>query len=144
MHGTPRIPVQVRSLSGSLATVVQQRAETFPPMHFAFAPQHTRARADQHIVQTLVVALAIVLFTKTLVIDEHGCYDPSDFNDGLLLGLRYVNGTDKNWASAFANRRPHRCEQWRLLDPNWTMFSITWTTHFFPNTQRCNEERPEG
>jgi DNA invertase Pin-like site-specific DNA recombinase len=26
--------------------------------------------------------------TATLVIDEDGCYDPSDFNDGLLLGLK--------------------------------------------------------
>jgi DNA invertase Pin-like site-specific DNA recombinase len=26
--------------------------------------------------------------TQTLVIDEDGCYDPSDFNDGLLLGLK--------------------------------------------------------
>ena len=25
---------------------------------------------------------------QTLVIDEDGCYDPSDFNDGLLLGLK--------------------------------------------------------
>jgi len=23
-----------------------------------------------------------------LVIDEDGCYDPADFNDGLLLGLK--------------------------------------------------------
>jgi hypothetical protein len=26
--------------------------------------------------------------TRTLLIDEDGCYDPSDFNDGLLLGLK--------------------------------------------------------
>jgi len=26
--------------------------------------------------------------TETLVIDEDGCYDPADFNDGLLLGLK--------------------------------------------------------
>src|SRR5437764_13202295 len=26
--------------------------------------------------------------TQTLVIDEDGCYDPRDFNDGLLLGLK--------------------------------------------------------
>jgi DNA invertase Pin-like site-specific DNA recombinase len=26
--------------------------------------------------------------TATLVIDEDGCYGPSDFNDGLLLGLK--------------------------------------------------------
>jgi DNA invertase Pin-like site-specific DNA recombinase len=27
-------------------------------------------------------------FTATLVIGEDGCYDPSDFNDGLFLGLK--------------------------------------------------------
>jgi len=26
--------------------------------------------------------------TQTLVVDEDGCYDPADFNDGLLLGLK--------------------------------------------------------
>ena len=26
--------------------------------------------------------------TRTLVIDEDGCYDPGDFNDGLLLGIK--------------------------------------------------------
>jgi DNA invertase Pin-like site-specific DNA recombinase len=26
--------------------------------------------------------------TSTLIIDEDGCYDPADFNDGLLLGLK--------------------------------------------------------
>jgi len=26
--------------------------------------------------------------TSTLAIDEDGCYDPADFNDGLLLGLK--------------------------------------------------------
>lgn len=32
--------------------------------------------------------LELCAFTATLVIDEDGCYDPSDFNDGLLLGLK--------------------------------------------------------
>src|SRR5215831_18676347 len=31
--------------------------------------------------------LELCAFTQTLVIDEDGCYDPADFNDGLLLGL---------------------------------------------------------
>ena len=31
--------------------------------------------------------LELCAFTSTLVIDEDGCYDPADFNDGLLLGL---------------------------------------------------------
>jgi hypothetical protein len=29
--------------------------------------------------------------TDTLVIDEDGCYNPADFNDGLLLGA------EKTW-----------------------------------------------
>src|ERR1700751_3564285 len=32
--------------------------------------------------------LELCALTTTLVIDEDGCYDPSDFNDGLLLGLK--------------------------------------------------------
>src|SRR3984893_5960583 len=32
--------------------------------------------------------LQLCALTQTLVIDEDGCYDPSDFNEGLLLGLK--------------------------------------------------------
>ena len=32
--------------------------------------------------------LELCALTETLVIDEDGCYDPADFNDGLLLGLK--------------------------------------------------------
>src|SRR6266571_8233334 len=32
--------------------------------------------------------LQLCALTTTLVIDEDGCYDPADFNDGLLLGLK--------------------------------------------------------
>jgi DNA invertase Pin-like site-specific DNA recombinase len=32
--------------------------------------------------------LELCAFTGTLVIDADGCYDPADFNDGLLLGLK--------------------------------------------------------
>src|ERR1700731_3044219 len=32
--------------------------------------------------------LELCALTATLVIDEDGCYDPSDFDDGLLLGLK--------------------------------------------------------
>ncbi len=32
--------------------------------------------------------LELCALTRTLVIDEDGCYDPADFNDGLLLGLK--------------------------------------------------------
>ena len=32
--------------------------------------------------------LELCALTHTLVIDADGCYDPADFNDGLLLGLK--------------------------------------------------------
>src|SRR5450631_2651943 len=32
--------------------------------------------------------LELCALTDTLVIDADGCYDPADFNDGLLLGLK--------------------------------------------------------
>jgi len=32
--------------------------------------------------------LELCALTHTLVIDADGCYDPGDFNDGLLLGLK--------------------------------------------------------
>jgi DNA invertase Pin-like site-specific DNA recombinase len=32
--------------------------------------------------------LELCALTATLVIDEDGCYDPADFNDGLVLGLK--------------------------------------------------------
>ncbi len=32
--------------------------------------------------------IEISALTKTLVVDEDGCYDPSDFNDALLIGLK--------------------------------------------------------
>jgi DNA invertase Pin-like site-specific DNA recombinase len=35
--------------------------------------------------------LELCALTQTLVIDEDGCYDPGDFNDGLLLGLKRLD-----------------------------------------------------
>src|SRR4029450_6573932 len=32
--------------------------------------------------------LELCALTRTLVVDGDGCYDPADFNDGLLLGLK--------------------------------------------------------
>jgi DNA invertase Pin-like site-specific DNA recombinase len=37
--------------------------------------------------------LELCALTRTLVIDEDGCYDPADFNDGLLLGLKGTMAT---------------------------------------------------
>ena len=32
--------------------------------------------------------LELCAITGTLVIDEDGCYDPAEFNDGLVLGMK--------------------------------------------------------
>src|SRR5207248_5197720 len=45
------------------------------------ASRLARSNADWHRL------LELCALTRTLVIDEDGCYDPADFNDGLLLGL---------------------------------------------------------
>jgi DNA invertase Pin-like site-specific DNA recombinase len=46
------------------------------------ASRLARSNADWHRL------IEICGITQTLIIDEDGCYDPSDFNDGLLLGLK--------------------------------------------------------
>jgi DNA invertase Pin-like site-specific DNA recombinase len=46
------------------------------------ASRLARSNADWHRL------IEICGITRTLLIDEDGCYDPSDFNDGLLLGLK--------------------------------------------------------
>src|SRR3989441_4205670 len=46
------------------------------------ASRLARSNADWHRL------LELCALTTTLVIDEDGCYDPADFNDGLLLGLK--------------------------------------------------------
>lgn len=46
------------------------------------ASRLSRSNTDWHRLIELCV------FTGTLTIDEDGCYDPSDFNDQLLLGLK--------------------------------------------------------
>ena len=62
MHSTTHHQIKVRSDLGSLAVIiVQQPTATFPSMHFAFTARTLRLGTDQCIVQTLVVALAMVL-----------------------------------------------------------------------------------
>jgi DNA invertase Pin-like site-specific DNA recombinase len=46
------------------------------------ASRLARSNADWHRL------IEICGITRTLIIDEDGCYDPSDFNDGLVLGLK--------------------------------------------------------
>ena len=46
------------------------------------ASRLARSNADWHRL------IEICSITGTLIIDEDGCYDPCDFNDGLLLGLK--------------------------------------------------------
>ena len=47
--------------------------------------------------------LELCALTATLVIDEDGCYDPADFNDGLLLGL---NRPETQSTPCSTSRRP--------------------------------------
>ena len=49
------------------------------------ASRLARSNADWHRL------LELCALTRTLVIDEDGCYDPEDFNDGLLLGLKRLD-----------------------------------------------------
>ena len=46
------------------------------------ASRLARSNADWHRL------IELCSLTDTLIIDEDGCYNPSDFNDGLLLGLK--------------------------------------------------------
>jgi DNA invertase Pin-like site-specific DNA recombinase len=47
--------------------------------------------------------LELCALSHTLVIDADGGYDPADFNDGLLLGLKGHDGTGR---AAFPARAP--------------------------------------
>src|SRR6266853_2829030 len=44
--------------------------------------------------------LELCAFTSTLVIDEDGCYDPADFNDGLLLGLNRPDSYSTSYSTS--------------------------------------------
>src|SRR5271165_7494989 len=46
------------------------------------ASRLARSSADWHRL------IEICALTGTLIVDEDGCYDPGDFNDALLLGLK--------------------------------------------------------
>lgn len=46
------------------------------------ASRLARSNADWHRL------IEICGITGALIVDEDGCYDPADFNDGLLLGLK--------------------------------------------------------
>jgi hypothetical protein len=46
--------------------------------------------------------LELCALTDTLVIDEDGCYNPADFNDGLLLGLKRHDSQSTSY-STFRN-----------------------------------------
>ncbi len=54
--------------------------------------------------------LELCALTETLVIDEDGCYDPADFNDGLLLGLNRPE-TQSTSCSTFC------CSTWTAVQP---------------------------
>src|SRR5260363_296260 len=48
----------------------------------------TRLNSSHQIISYAVFCLKKKKITHTLVIDDDGCYDPGDFNEGLLLGLK--------------------------------------------------------
>src|ERR1019366_5949876 len=45
--------------------------------------------------------LELCALTDTLVIDEDGCYNPADFNDGLLLGLNRPDTQSTSYSISF-------------------------------------------
>ena len=53
------------------------------------ASRLARSNADWHRL------IEICGITRTLLIDEDGCYDPSDFNDGLVVGAQGNDGTGR-------------------------------------------------
>ena len=61
------------------------------------ASRLARSNADWHRL------IEICALTGTLIIDEDGCYNPADFNDGLLLGHE---GPDVSGRAAFPPRPP--------------------------------------
>jgi len=61
------------------------------------ASRLARSNADWHRL------LELCALTRTLVIDEDGCYDPEDFNDGLIVGTQ---GHDGASGVALSTRAP--------------------------------------
>src|SRR5271165_4880318 len=60
--------------------------------------------------------LELCALTDTFVIDADGCYDPADFNDGLLLGLKgtmdrrsCIFCAGASWAVSSTRRRKGSC-----------------------------------
>ena len=46
----------------------------------------------------------VVCTYRNAAIDEDGCYNPADFNDGLLLGLKGDNGSSRAYYCAGASQ----------------------------------------
>ena len=59
------------------------------------ASRLARSNADWHRL------IEICGITGTLIIDEDGCYDPCDFNDGIVVGAK---GNDGSGGAAFHSR----------------------------------------
>src|SRR6201984_623501 len=90
------IPEQIRILDGDLDQLGQltSRPEDFKTLVSDVAMGHVgaifsleasrlaRSNKDWHRL------LELCAITKTLVFDGDGCYDPADFNDGLVLGIK--------------------------------------------------------
>jgi hypothetical protein len=79
------------------------------------------------------------------VIDEDGCYDPEDFNDGLLLGLKGTMAKAElhflrraSWAVDSTKRRKGNCGFPYRLDSVTTRMVIS----FLTPTKKCATPYP--
>ena len=62
--------------------------------------------------------LELCAITSTLVIDEDGCYDPAEFNDGLVLGMKgtFALADPEQFAIPGTTVRPTRKAETQLLE----------------------------
>jgi hypothetical protein len=103
------------------------------------ASRPARSNADWHRL------LELCALTRTLVIDEDGCYDPEDFNDGLLLGLKGTMAQRSctfyaraSWAVNSTKRRKGNCGFPYPLDSVTTKMVIS----FLTPTKKCAAPYP--
>ena len=63
---------------------------------------------------------------RVTLIDEDGCYDPADFNDGLLLGLKGVMASaELHFLRArLQGGKLHKAQKGELRFPVWSKYTI--------------------
>src|SRR5260370_7808392 len=98
--------------------------------------------------------LELCAITSTLVIDEDGCYDPAEFNDGLVLGMKgtfaqaelhiiraRLHGGPTGEIHTQSRRMPQG--EWRVVIPDHHPGYITWD-QFLANRHRFAANRPHS